>query len=113
MRLRELSFGTGSVGRVFRERGWDTLSLDFDPRADADIHEDILYSEFKEYVPGHFDCIWASPPCTEYSIARTTAKTPRNLELAGDLVPRTGDHRVSAAPSLVGREPLVKYAEEA
>ena len=37
----------------------------------------------------HFDCIWASPPCTEYSIARTTAKTPRNLELADDNARRT------------------------
>ena len=25
------------------------------------------------------DLLWASPPCTHYSSARTTAKTPRDL----------------------------------
>ena len=89
MRLLELFSGTGSVGRVFRARGWEAVSLDSDPRADADIHADILDWDFTEFVPGHFDCIWASPPCTEYSIARTTAKTPRNLELADAIVRRT------------------------
>ena len=34
----------------------------------------------------HFDIIWASPDCTQYSIARTTAKTPRNFERADALV---------------------------
>jgi site-specific DNA-cytosine methylase len=38
--------------------------------------------------PGHFQCIWASPPCTHYSIARTTAKTPRDIEGSNRLVER-------------------------
>lgn len=40
-------------------------------------------------MPGRYDFIWASPPCVQYSIARTTAKTPRNLELADRIVERT------------------------
>ena len=39
-------------------------------------------------LPKHADVVWASPPCTQYSVARTTAKTPRDLEgsdrLAGE-----------------------------
>ncbi len=38
--------------------------------------------------PGRFYCIWASPPCTHYSRARTTASTPRDLEGADRLVRR-------------------------
>ena len=38
---------------------------------------------------GHFDVIWASPCCTEYSCARRGAKTPRNLALADSLVKRS------------------------
>jgi hypothetical protein len=40
------------------------------------------------YPPGHFHCVWASPPCTQFSVARTTAKTPRDLEGADRLVQR-------------------------
>ena len=32
------------------------------------------------YLPGYFDFVWASPPCTEYNIAKTVGV--RNLPLA-------------------------------
>ena len=40
------------------------------------------------YEAGHFDVVWASPGCTQYSRARTTAKTPRNFERADGLAKR-------------------------
>ena len=40
------------------------------------------------YEPGHFDAIWCSPDCTQYSRARTRAKTPRDLVKADALVKR-------------------------
>jgi hypothetical protein len=40
---------------------------------------------------GSFEVIWASPPCTHYSRARTTAKSPRDLEGSDALVQRTLD----------------------
>ena len=88
MRLLELFSGTGSVGRAFRDRGWDVLSLDIAPGRHQ-IRMDIMDWDYKAYDKGEFACIHASPPCTQYSIARTTAKTPRNLELADALVQRT------------------------
>jgi hypothetical protein len=87
-RLLELFSGTGSVGRAFAAAGWDVTSLDIDPRSPADIHADICHFDFRVWEPGHFDVIWASPPCTQYSIARTWAKTPRDLEGADALVAR-------------------------
>jgi hypothetical protein len=89
MRLLELFSGTGSIGHVFAENGWEVTSLDLDPKADATIHEDILAWDHTVYPPGHFDAIWASPCCTHYSCARRGAKTPRDLGLADSLVLRT------------------------
>ena len=42
-----------------------------------------------------YNCIWASPPCAQYSRARTTAREPRNLEQADELV-RCAAHIVDA-----------------
>ena len=68
MRVLELFSGTGYVGNVCRARGMDVVSLDRD--MPADIRCDILDWGFRAYEPKSFDCVWASPPCTEYSIAK-------------------------------------------
>ena len=39
----------------------------------ADIQCNIMDWDYKVYPPKHFEVISASPPCTEYSIAKTTA----------------------------------------
>ena len=87
MRLLELFSGTGSVGNVFKEYGREVESLDRD--MPADISTDIMDWDYRSspYPPKHFDVIWASPPCTEYGIAKT--KGTRNLELANSIVERT------------------------
>ena len=89
MRLLELFSGTGSVGHTFSSEGWEVVSLDSDPRTDATIHEDILTWDHTVFPAGHFDAIWASPCCTQYSCARRGAKTLRNLALADSLVHRS------------------------
>ena len=82
-----LCSGTGSVGKPFRESGWEVVDVDRDGRFGAEVVVDILTWDYKAAYPqGHFDVIWASPDCTQYSRARTTAKTPRDLEGADRLV---------------------------
>ena len=84
-RMLELFAGTGSVGDVFRSRGWEVVSLDRDMR--ADIQTDIMDWDYRQFPPGHFAFIWASPPCTEYSRAKT--KGVRRIEEANAVTQRT------------------------
>ena len=85
-RMLDLFSGTGSVGSLFKNAGWEVVSLDRDSPATHRV--DILDWDYKEaYEPKHFQFIWASPPCTEYSIAKTVGV--RNLSVANEIVKRT------------------------
>ena len=79
VRLLELFSGTGSVGRVAKEKGWEVVSVDIDPR--ADINADILSWDYKT-LRENFDVVWASPPCTMYS-SYQNIHTPKHLRDLG------------------------------
>jgi len=85
-KLLELFSGTGSVGRVAKALGWEVVSLDL---KNADINLDILDWDFEVFPVGSFDFVWASPPCTEYSRAKTTGV--RKIEYANSIVLKTID----------------------
>ena len=42
----------------------------------------------EQIKPGDFHTVFAAPPCTEYSVAKTTGP-PRDYELADSIVTRT------------------------
>jgi len=90
-RLLELFAGTHSIGKAFSEAGWEVVSLDNDPGSGADIECDFMDWDRTTYPRDFFDCVWASPPCTMYSIARTTARLPRDFEGSDQLVQRVLD----------------------
>ena len=87
MKFLDLFSGTGSFGSVAKELGYDVISLDKD--MPADIQCNIMDWDYKVYPPKNFEVISASPPCTEYSIAKTTAV--RDIEGANKIVQRTLD----------------------
>ena len=68
-RILELFCGTKSVGKVFELAGYEVVSLDYNPKFKATHTEDILTWDYKQYSPDYFDVIWASPPCTYFSVA--------------------------------------------
>ena len=84
MNLLEMFSGTGSVGLVAKSLGFNVISLDL---KNADINTDILKWDYKQFDRNHFDFIWSSPPCTEYSIAKT--RGIRNIEYANSIVLKT------------------------
>ena len=79
MRIWDLCSGTGSVSRVWREAGHETLTVDYNPKCGADICTDLMTWDYTDFALEPPDFIWCSPDCTQYSIARTRAKTPRDL----------------------------------
>ena len=127
--MLELFKGTGSVGRVFAANGFDVVSVDINAKWKPDIVTDVLKWDYKSvFRPGQFEYVWASPPCTEFSIALTTR--PRNLRLGnrivaralpghaehrpdGSVCPAFGDHPLPEPRLLVPREPGHRAAQGA
>jgi hypothetical protein len=87
LRMLELFCGAKSVGKIASKMEYNVTSLDMEEKFNPTIHIDILKWDYKKYPRGYFDFIWASPPCTEFSIAKTTGV--RNLKLASSIVRRT------------------------
>ena len=85
MHLLELFAGTGSIGRAFTDIGWQVTSVDLDPKAKATYTADVTTWEPPEGVV--FDCVWSSPPCTEFSRALTSR--PRDLDAGLRIARRT------------------------
>ena len=83
--MLDLFSGTGSVGKVFEKYGYEVTSVDkaksFRPTIVADVMEWDYKSQFQ---PGDFEVIFCSPPCAQFSQARTTA--PRDLHEGDALV---------------------------
>ena len=61
---------------------------DINPKSEDCHVADILLGDYHVYRPGYFYFVWASPVCTQYSIARTTGP-PRDLLSADRLVIRS------------------------
>ncbi len=90
--LLELFCGTKSISKVFEQHGWKCTSLDWDPKMQPTICCNILDVTPEMILEhGRPDVIWASPLCTHYSRARTTALTPRDLEGSDKLVQKVLD----------------------
>lgn len=74
------------MGQVFRDHGHEVVSLDNVKRWNPTHCADILTWDYRQYSPGDFDIVVCSPPCTEFSRAKTTA--PRDLATADRIVKR-------------------------
>lgn len=68
MNVLELFAGSRSIGEVADMRGHDIFSVDIKAFKGINLVKDIEFLEYHE-IPFKPDMIWASPPCTTYSIA--------------------------------------------
>lgn len=66
--LIELFSGSKTVSKVFEKHGWESFSIDNNPKLNPSICCDILDLELNQ-LPGTAAFIWASPDCRYFSRA--------------------------------------------
>jgi site-specific DNA-cytosine methylase len=64
MLMLDLCAGLGGASQAMRDRGWDVITLDNDPRFGCEITADLRTWTWHGERP---DLIWLSDPCTEFS----------------------------------------------
>ena len=90
MKLLELFCGSKSVSRAIGNQYDEIISLDIDYKCNPTICIDILKWDYTIYPKEYFNCIWASPPCTEYSCLNYAMPNKiRNLDHSDLIVKRT------------------------
>lgn len=97
IKVLDLFSGTRSIAKAFQRAGHETYTVELDRRHDGiDWYQDIQQISAEDIVKrfGHPDVIWASPPCTTYSIAAIShhrTKDPAD----GNLSPKSPAARLS------------------
>ena len=81
MKVLELFAGSRSIGKVADSLGYEVFSSDLNNFENIDYIIDILDFDINK-VPFKPDLIWASPPCTSYSIAAISHHRPHNKPLS-------------------------------
>lgn len=88
MNILELFAGSRSIGKIGDSRGHNVFSVDINDFENIDLVIDILNLR-KDHIPFEPHMIWASPPCTYFSVASighhwNEDHTPKSTEaLAG------------------------------
>ena len=68
IKVLELFAGSRSIGKISETLGWTVWSTDLHPFDRIDHAGDILDLDL-DLIPFQPDIIWASPPCTGFSVA--------------------------------------------
>lgn len=71
MKVLELFCGTKSFSKVAESQGHEVFTVDINPDFNPSLCKDIMEVTAQEIIDkfGHPDFIWASPPCTTFSVA--------------------------------------------
>jgi len=82
----ELFCGTKSFSKVAKLKGYNTYTVDIDKKFNPDLVSDIMDLDVSK-LPKNPLIVWASPPCTEYS--RAKSQGIRDISGANKIVLKT------------------------
>ena len=97
MKALDLFSGTRSIAKAFERKGYEVFTIDNDVRHKGiDLYKDILEVSSEEIINkfGVPDVIWASPPCTTYSVAAISHHRTKDNE-TGELLPKSEMAKIS------------------
>ena len=97
----ELFAGSRSFGKVAEEYGHDVISTDIEQFGDIDMVGNVLDIPVETFAELKPDIIWASPPCTTFSIAGCSHHYDK---VNGMLVPKSEN-------AMIGQSILFKTIE--
>lgn len=86
MNTVELFCGTKSFSKIAEQMGYKTFTVDLESKRNPDLVKNILDLNANE-LPSNIDFLWASPPCTEYSKAKS--RGVRDIDGANKIVLKT------------------------
>lgn len=87
MKVLELFSGSGSVSKICNEYNFNCISVDITDKLHPVTHlVDILNWDYTIYKPGHFDLIWASPPCATFSSMRNLRASKEQIQIDMDTI---------------------------
>ena len=72
MLVLDLFAGTGSSTAAFEAAGHKVVRVELDPQFPAELHADVMDLTVEKVLAlcgGVPDFVWASPPCTAFSVA--------------------------------------------
>jgi len=76
MNVLDICAGTGSATSAFRDRGHNVETLDI-------VGNQTYICDVRDFVPEKkYDFVWASPPCTEFSLLKKIKCAERTLDLS-------------------------------
>ena len=96
LKILELFAGTRSISKQFEAKGHECFTIELDTQHDnISWYTDIMNVTAQDILDkfGRPDIIWASPPCTTYSIAAISHH--RTREEDGNLAPKSEFAKVS------------------
>ena len=82
MLMLDLCAGLGGASQAMRDRGWQVVTLDIDPRFDPDIVADVREWSWCGDRP---DLLWISPPCIDFArdhLPWITTNGPPDMSIA-------------------------------
>lgn len=106
MKVLELFAGSRSIGKAAEDLGYKVFSSDVNNFNGIDYVIDILDFDVTK-IPFTPDVIWASPPCTTYSIAAISHHRPKDKPLSN--FAKKSDKMVKRVLEIISLYPNAKW----